>query len=43
MHVKDEEIREERTLMDGEKVERTACTKALRQGKFGGFEALREV
>lgn len=43
MHVKDEEICEERTLMDGEKVERTACTKALRQGKFGGFEAPGEV
>ena len=43
MHVKDEEICEERRLMDGEKVERTARTKALRQGKFDGFEALGEV
>ena len=39
MRIKDEEIWEERRLMGGEKIEKAACVKALRQERFGGFEA----
>ena len=39
MHIKDKEICEERRLMGRDKIGRTACTRALSQERFGGFEA----
>lgn len=40
MHIKDEEISEERRFMGREEGERMRCIKAQRQERFGRFVAL---